>query len=209
MQPQTPTGERISLGGDSYLAASQGSWLFWFVPGFPDIRLRVQFDDLGDRWTISGLCIDAGTGELRATQLRELPLGRIDRVINGPRTANLISRSRYVTDGVPLDPASCPFGVAEERTAQFPLRAEHGAWELKADPTDRRRDDEFYARVLAAYEEAAATVRGPVLYLALKYEVPDSTMHRWLREARRRQSAKRVHNDSADARTRTTARPTQ
>jgi len=46
--------------------------------------------------------------------------------------------------------------------------------------------DEFYSRVAAAYSEYAPRTRAPAKEIAAEAKVPITTVHRWIREARRR-----------------------
>jgi len=51
---------------------------------------------------------------------------------------------------------------------------------------DREDLDGFYARVAAAYQEYAAITNAPAAAIAGEAGVPVTTVHRWVREARRR-----------------------
>ncbi|MDQ6853363.1 MAG: hypothetical protein M3046_06675 [Actinomycetota bacterium] len=71
----------------------------------------------------------------------------------------------------------------EAMVVTFP--AESPSLKLKV-PKTRKRPDEFYAEVAAAFSMAAATGSKPAVRIARANRQPVSTVHRWIKEARRR-----------------------
>jgi transposase-like protein len=53
-------------------------------------------------------------------------------------------------------------------------------------PKGGKRPDDFYGRVAEAYSWLAGRSRHPAGDLARENSVPDTTVHRWVKEARRR-----------------------
>lgn len=53
-------------------------------------------------------------------------------------------------------------------------------------PDRKPYDDDFYKAVASTYSTAAARFRGPARALAAANDVPTTTVHRWVREARAR-----------------------
>jgi hypothetical protein len=52
--------------------------------------------------------------------------------------------------------------------------------------TGRKRPDAFYARVAEIYGDLAKETDAPATVMAEANDVPVSTVHRWVKEARRR-----------------------
>ncbi|HET6794572.1 MAG TPA: hypothetical protein VFH45_09030, partial [Acidimicrobiales bacterium] len=74
---------RLSLGdGEQYLAMGAGGWAFWHV-GLTgrDLRVRVVVGPHG-RLVVATLWLDAPDDFLTATELRRLPLGRLEETLN-------------------------------------------------------------------------------------------------------------------------------
>src|SRR5262249_2826873 len=102
---------------------------------------------------------------------------------------------------MPLDPHEFPYPVLSEadhdgepalaelraivENAPRQRRVRESAREKLARP-DGRNPEGFYAQVAQAYWEYATRTRSPAVEIAREAEVPVTTAHRWVREARRR-----------------------
>ncbi|SNR82354.1 hypothetical protein SAMN04488107_0062 [Geodermatophilus saharensis] len=115
--------------------------------------------------------------------LRTLPFGRMVAAINRDSVRDqlrplLMPANTIETHGFSprtawtLPPASPPTMPAPELKLEV--------------PEDRRKPDEFYARVADAYLAQATISNRPAHDLAEANDVPKSTAHRWLKEARSR-----------------------
>jgi hypothetical protein len=145
----------------------------------------------GGRLVLTGLRID---GELSAELLRSIPIGRIEAVANAQLT--------IVDDEVVLTAAPGPRDGLAPRRPQ-PVDA---GWEM-TDPvgatarpgTSRRsnkieqpvevgrgRPDSFYQDVADIYQDLAQRSARPAAELAEANNLPVTTAHRWIKEARRR-----------------------
>jgi hypothetical protein len=132
------------------------------------------------RWVIDILTVAVGgtgtgpfpTGRLTARELRSVPLGKIEVWVN-----------QLVSQGL-ADPIK---GKLSD-TVQFgdPVLGTV-TWVDKLPPAGKRaKGDEFYRRVGEIYGKAAVASTRPAADLATIWEVPVTTVHRWIREARRR-----------------------
>jgi transposase-like protein len=189
----------ISLGElDEKVEGSVGSWFLWYRRDAQDVRVRVA--DRGGRIVIEALHVEAVAGStLTSADLRPLQLSRLDAVLNGPEASSLV-REVLARKG----PASHRPGRAQGRRLAWAgssqkldetladLRrsgrmADERRAELRQDADARgRRPDEFYKRVAEEVARAAAITRSPAVEVATDLDVPVSTVHRWMREARRR-----------------------
>jgi hypothetical protein len=146
----------------------------------------------GGRLVLTGLRID---GELSAELLRSIPLGRIEAVANAQLT--------IVDDEVVLTAAP---GPRDGATPRQPRPVEAG-WEM-TDPVGaatrphgarwhdsrieqpaevgRGRPDRFYQDVAGTYQDLAQRSARPAAEMAEANDVPVTTAHRWIKEARRR-----------------------
>jgi hypothetical protein len=89
---------------------------------------------------------------------------------------------------------SIPDDTPEPSLADLRSRAHEQAQLVRAKEPDRPRltrpdgasPEEFYPRVAAAYSQYAPRTRAPAKEMAAEAGVPITTVHRWIREARRR-----------------------
>gem|GEM_PF-1028646 len=171
----------------------------------PERRLGLRVEEREDgRLRIVELWLD-DSGGLTSAGLRELPLGAWEAQINAPEIAAIL-RQRIADDDpssldeltyqhdsltTTVDAASQPTddGGLEFR---FPVGVSY-AVAITTDPDLRlevpsgpRRPDEFYRRVAQVYSWLAGRDRRPAKVLAEANGVPETTVHRWVKEARRR-----------------------
>ncbi len=164
---------------------------------------RLEVVELVVRATASGL-----TGEL----LRSVPVARLEAVANGPALSERIRAhvrhgrrrldlSRFVPDNVratALPSLSGPALPEDEPTAEdladvdaalaratVELSVSKPTGRLKV-PGSRVKPDEFYEQVARVYTQLAGSGPRPAAVIAEANGVPASTVHRWVREARRR-----------------------
>lgn len=118
-------------------------------------------------------------GEPTSELLRSIPIGRIEAAANAQLT--------FVDDSLAPAPLR-----RHRRSARPRFDANDTGWDQPvAGPAGRRkrsagRPDRFYADVAATYRELAQTSRRPAVELAARHDVPVTTAHRWIKEARRR-----------------------
>lgn len=132
------------------------------------------------RLVLAGLRID---GELSAELLRAIPVGRIEAAANAQLT--------IVNDHVVLSATPGPRDGAMPRQ---PRPVDTG-WEMTdpvgatARPNGTRRGgrpDSFYQGVAGRYQDLTQRSSRPAADLAEADNVPVTTAHRWIKEARRR-----------------------
>lgn len=178
--PRTHTVE-LSLGpATGRLLADRAGWAHWRLPDGRHAQLRILDDGrlhLADLWL---------HGQVTASELRSLPLGRLEVAINGPRPAALLRDLFAVppmsgsTDLSPGGP-----GIDEAWLAEPVEKSKRRNLRVKI-PEGRSRPDGFYAGIADLFSEAATQSLSPARDLAEANRVPVTTVHRWLKEARRR-----------------------
>ena len=163
------------------LVAAHG-WLWW-----PDTDCYVQLErGLHDRLQVVALHLDARAQPVSGARVRQVPLGRIEAaVVSGPLRERLLA----AWDDEQL-------GAARPLLALDVLRRRVAAGRQEpADPVPARAvlsrpgpapSDAFYADVAREYLLRAADTGAPARALADEAGVPVGTVHRWVREARRR-----------------------
>ena len=127
-------------------------------------------------------------GELTSELLRAIPLGRIEAAANaqlvevgGIGPPSTVRRTRPPSLARAVD-------AGWEPTVNAPHRRPRG-WRIPArlrDTDARGRADEFYLAVAGIYRELAQTSPRPAIELAEANDVPVTTAHRWIKEARKR-----------------------
>lgn len=196
--------------GDSsgWIVLGANEWIARTGRGDPTVRILVDLDS--PRVVIAGVAVLAvdpahdwfsePMDAVRSPDLRAVPLGRIEEILNQRRLADLI---RHVIEGggiktgLDLSPSTRPLpSVEPEITA---LRPTSSIDAKLADIDVRPRTDHFYrqladlcGRLIAAghdnYAHRIADANG----------VPGTTVHNWIKEARSRgylaPSSRAAHN---------------
>lgn len=184
----------LDLAGEEWLVFAPfpngKGWARWFPPeeSGPRTRVLMRFGlpglaaSLGDPLVVKELALAATRG-IDAALVRRLGLGRLEAAVNRPDHHSVLA---------PL--------VKEWSSFEQPL-PELGTWSsdpprldippppaVKLDvPAGRtRRPDSFYAQVGAAYAWLTTQTRQPAQVLAEENDVPITTAHGWIKEARAR-----------------------
>ena len=180
-------------GASGWYVAADG-WVS--VPG-PDertaLRVRIQ-PAAGGRFVITDMLLSGR--KLTADLLRQVQLSRIEAIFNLYADTLEAQTGSYVTaadgeldkllavdalkTGRPDDDLTV--GELRRRTPRV-LPAEQRTPLTRPDGSD---PDGYYRRVAAAYRSAATQSSRPAMVLAAEAGVPVTSVHRWVREARRR-----------------------
>ena len=132
-------------------------WYEWLDEPPLALPIYVRLDEHTDgRLHVVALHVE---GVLSAEVLRAIPVGRIEGLANALLHPHAVGR-----------------GWRDE--ARLPDHL------LLGDA--RRRTDEFYGAVASTYRHLVSATHQPVVVLAEANEVPRTTAHRWVKEARRR-----------------------
>lgn len=132
-------------------------WYEWIDDPPLAVPVYVQLDEHDDgRLHAVAMHVE---GVLSAEVLRAIPVGRIEALANAL-----------------LHPHAADRGWRADARLPDRLLLEDG----------RRRSDDFYASVASTYRHLASATHRPVVELAEANEVPRTTAHRWVKEARRR-----------------------
>ena len=174
---------RLPLRADSdeTIAIGSDGWIFWSRSCGPDVRLRCSTTQEG-RIVVTGLCIDADANEpIQAVHLRQLPLGAVEVLLN----------DLAITDGpAPAQaPAFDPCRVdrVHASTAADSLPIYNPGSDLTIEGAkSRAKPDGFYEQVARSYAAGRRLSRNPVTLIAEANKVPETTVRRWIREARSR-----------------------
>ena len=172
-----------------------GDWYEWTQEPALSATVFVRvIGSPGGRLILGGLRID---GEPSAELLRAIPVGRIEAAANAQLTfVDTILVPVATLNGVPSRPhwpgtvqapAPSPALTGWETTEPAFAANRPGVQDSALDPDTRRgRPDQFYREVATAYLELAQITPRPAADLAHSHDVPQTTAHRWIKEARRR-----------------------
>jgi hypothetical protein len=178
------TGEDFewAASGATYF---QGGWARYHDSRHPEpVWVRVQPTPEG-RLVIRELYLtadnDLGSERIDTDQLRRLSPARIEATLNSAPSKALILERLGQAPGPkeprgPAKPSPMVRGSTSGRVIGEGLRP----------PPGRPRPDSFYQDVANEYLLAASVNARPAVVLATAAEVPVSTMHGWIKEARRR-----------------------
>jgi hypothetical protein len=121
-------------------------------------------------------------GMISARALREVPLAAIEAACNQPRYYGAVV-DRLRISPLTLDPL--PWWPEDGVTVDPPPPAEPVSMRLDIPP-GRPKPDAFYAQVADTFARLATSTGKPAADLALANGVPVTSVHGWVKEARRR-----------------------
>jgi hypothetical protein len=113
---------------------------------------------------------------LGTNDLRNVPLGRIKAFANGHRDRILGDIEKKLT----MEEAAAMV------TREPPTRARRPNLKLPVSEGSNRHPDAFYRRLAKLYVDLATVTKKPAADIAEANDVPVTTVHRWIRETRRR-----------------------
>lgn len=163
--------------------AARGGWVLATNPesdttGFL-VLLRFSPVETG-RLRISEAVIKGGRGFLDVATWRSIPVAEASTWANVPENRAALEDHLYDGD------AEVAIGAGAE-DVQPVLRVVRKRSYRLPEPRGRRYPDTFYQRVAEAFVAAVAAGDPPGRSLATANRVPETTVARWIREARRRE----------------------
>jgi hypothetical protein len=177
-----------------------GGWIYFSAPLSPAREPHDDFDESFHEPVFSGVfarLVPASDGQLEVCalhiarrsritpdQLREIRVGQIETLCNFES-----ARSRIVereNDEPPNFAQWAEFAEAAEAELNEMRARSRSPFKIQIPEGRGRYPDRFYREVVAAYAELALRQRAPARALAELNEIPVTTVHRWLKEARRR-----------------------
>ncbi len=199
----------MTISGLQQLKVGRGGWCYYADVQLP-VPLLVRFGLRGNRVVVVAVHVASEEG-VTGTTLRSIPLGRIEATANAPSLADQIRRSieeqaeavdkesaahwnaMVSADAPNVLSTNITFTLKGKTvTRSIPLMVPVGTGPAKKEPAETegkktsRRPDDFYRSVAERYAELARFVRNPAAVLAEESGVQSVTIHRWLKEARRR-----------------------
>jgi hypothetical protein len=138
-----------------------------------------------------------GIDRLDSNVLRAIPLGQLEAMANAPAVRERLAAGAEATE---IDVAQSDLIdiIFPPQTVEAPLIENLGQvftptvkqrrprLRIAVPKGGQKHPDDFYRRVAAAYSDLAGRSRRPAAELAAKNDVPVTTVHRWIKEARRR-----------------------
>jgi hypothetical protein len=150
------------------------------APGVRALQAEVLMDEAG-RLRLDAIFVYAmPPGHMDATRWRSIPIAKIETVLNDPATYPQMVKS--ITEGNP----SGHRRLTEWNDLDYSYELTRKARLRIAKPKGAKYPDDFYADVAAAYYRLAVEGKAPARHLAAANNVPETTVVRWVREARRR-----------------------
>lgn len=156
-----------------------GGWLAYVDPALPaPVFFRAREE--GDRLVVGAVLVEGGDQPVTGALLRQVPVARADAVLAGA-FGDLLRLEMNSTTKDPV--AALRADIAARGAGSSSPGASPQALER---PAPGGGGDEFYQQVADQYLLHAALSRRPAADLAEASGVPVGTVHRWVREARRR-----------------------
>ncbi|MCW2888308.1 MAG: hypothetical protein JWL58_5170 [Streptosporangiaceae bacterium] len=173
-------------------ASDQSGWCRYISPAQPESSsVFLRFARAGDGITLAVREVHfAFLAGLGTRSLREVPLGRLEAVVNQPNDYGKLADRIRVTDDVVVPIPDEVFSVEGRPwwTYEIPEPPKRRAPRLKIKIPEgpHRKPDSFYEQIAERFAYLAAVSSRPAQDLAEANDVPVTTVHGWVREARRR-----------------------
>ncbi len=174
---------------DGFLANASGvlfdpdGWVSTSGPDGSKLHLRFKVQEDG-RTLITDLLIGGGP-PITADLLRKVQVGRIENTFAAATAVAKVFAEEHGEPPLRQQPDDdLTLGALRARLpSQAPAS---GTSRVRLTRPDGSDPETFYQQVAEAYRSAAAESRRPAAVLAEEASVPVTTVHRWIREARRR-----------------------
>lgn len=178
-------------------------WYRWEPAPHPEVELRVRIQPSpSGRMVVAGVHLEGPVG---SDVLRSVPLGRIEACANAqlggwstamrsaaPATVRPAPAVR-TSDGGWEPPSSSErirgaalVGAAAALASPLGAGAAAGAALAAGAARRRGKPDAFYRGIADEYRDLSSSTSRPAVEIATRHDVPVSTAHRWVKEARRR-----------------------
>lgn len=173
------------------MLVSRDGWVSLPAPsGFQGLHVRARRADDG-RLVVTDVFVHAEA--ISPAMLRQISLSRVEAALNAPPDDD----EDYLGKTLAAYSESWAVGGAgswaddELTLAQLRKRSPESSFDKakrrgRLTRPDGQDPDNFYRLVAHVYRDHAASTRAPAKELAAEAEVPVTTAHRWIREARRR-----------------------
>jgi hypothetical protein len=177
----------------SYIKVGRGGWCLYKADEFP-LPVYVRFGLRGERIEAREFYLAAENG-IDGGMLRAIPMGQVEALANWSAAAEILKECIRSEAGAPVrDLGNFWREVVpdDSRELQFanwmlPRREWQDVPPGRLDiPPAGKKPDGFYRDVAEKYGALAASCRDPATRMAEANKVPRSTVHRWVKEARRR-----------------------
>ncbi|HKS47368.1 MAG TPA: hypothetical protein VJT49_20105 [Amycolatopsis sp.] len=159
----------------------------WTTMSGSDSGLHVRFRERDGRLVVTDLYLHGE--QITPEILRGISISRLEAWVNTPSTTDVVAHHA-------AESARTKWSGTKPEPSLAKLRDRHKRnMEPEEPPTSSRPrltrpssmpTEEFYPLVAEAYAENAQQTRAPAKEIAAEADVPVTTAHRWIREARRR-----------------------
>ncbi len=170
--------------------APDGSGWAAYQTGHPEpmvrIFVRVGRVHTNARLSIRKVLIDTPLASVDARALRSVPVGRLESAVNRPseytRIVEHVAEKEGQAASLPEDDLTSEgwpwwgYAPAKPRSPRLKMKI----------PTGHRKPDSFYEQVADRFGYLSTVSERPAAELAAANDVPPTTVHGWVREARRR-----------------------
>ncbi len=192
----TPTADLavIHTGrpGECLVFSPRGTgWAKWRPPSAePDVGALVflNYGRTAGPVTTRAAQLERAEGGLNARIMRAIPIGRLEAALNRPSHAALVERAV---------PAGLNIELLDDDQVMHPISGPWPWWVVNPDPPPAvdlglegrsayGKPDSFYERVADLFSYLAGMSDRPATDLAEANGVPVTTVHGWVKEARRR-----------------------
>lgn len=150
------------------------------------VPIGVRFVEQGGRFGVGAIHIEA-PGGVTGDLLRAIPTGTLELFANSPDIAVELRRLADEAPAVERDTTRWLSAVLPARITQ-PVETppRHPSARVQVPTHTQKRPDHFYRELAQTFTEVARWSSAPAQEIATASGVPVTTVHRWVKEARRR-----------------------
>ncbi len=172
-------------------APDQSGWCSYSSPRYPkrsQVFLRFARASEGAGFAVREIHFAFAAG-LGSRSFRGLPIGRLEAAVNRPEHHAALSERVKPTDAVAVRFPEEVYTDEEWPWWMYKIPPRPRAPRLKVKIPDgggRRKPDRFYEQIAERFAYLATVSPSPAAELAKANDVPVTTVHGWVKEARRR-----------------------
>ncbi len=204
---QVPLIPRVEyVVGSGPLLVGRHGWLFWRPGPLLDVRVRVLIESDGHLEVRAVHVQRLGDEKVRGTDLRDIPLGQLERLLrHDDLVANVLLGEENPETLPDFDPSTCSTADAVAQAAKVAGEVSSNPYDLIVQdmvvtfPRRGQRDASFFQQVEELYGRVATNSHRPAAEIAEANNVAVSTVHGWLKEARRLRALEQAISPNSDS----------
>ncbi len=180
--------QAFRVGDEGHFAIpGKHGWLYWRLTDALDIRVQLADEDGTLRPVGIVIRSASSSSPVTGTDLRNIPMGRLEGALRNRDIDAIVRRAWSARGSHDFRPEKSSPEQAASIAETTPVEDPPFGLKLPLhEISGGRRDDMFYLHVELLYAMVSQRSKRPAAEIAAANNVKPTTVHRWLKEARRR-----------------------